>query len=64
MKTDPTNPTEVRRDDDRRSDDVETSPEAPYNRTYERPAGEDNEHPDATEDEIERSKEPHHNEVN
>jgi hypothetical protein len=66
MNTEPTKPTEVRRDENRETDDVETAADAPYNRTYSQPAGEedDNDRPVQTEDEIERTKTPYHGETN
>ena len=63
MKIQPANPTEVRRDEDHGTDEVETSPDAPYNRTFAQPGAEDNEQPSPTEDEIERTKQPYHGEV-
>jgi hypothetical protein len=63
MKIQPANPTEVRRDDDRDNDDVETSPDAPYNQTFAQPEAEENEQPSATEDEIERAKQSYNGEV-
>jgi len=63
VKIQPANPTEVRRDNDRDTDEVETSPDARYNRTFAQPGAEDNEQPVATEDEIEHSKQPYKGEV-
>ncbi len=68
MKKQIPNPTEIRSDEDRIAETedgcaekVETSPDAPYNRTYERPAGDENDQAhDATEDEIEHTKAPYH----